>query len=1095
MRASLLNNSKDKDDNGSQKKPDHGNRSALTKRWREFEYIVKEILTEALESSNLKIVQNVLTPGKKDRGRDVDIVIVNNSNDKITLTAEAKLRKGSELVLKDFASSLLYFIFNKSNLHCIITNTKFSPACLEIYDIVNNRKSIRSNKKLKYFDATALKKYLYDSRIRERLEKVEIVVADKNKINNKTLIHTLNLLKGNICSSTTDLEPTDSPICSIISTINEFSRNNITTIKFDKDTEDCKEKALSLLNTNNSAIITIESQLDSLHNELIDDIIQNYRHGGIVELNLQRYDEFESLYLDLFSQIYGFNLSEMFIKLRKNKIKISNLKTAINDVPKYIVQILNDKNITSYDKKKFFYFLLNEKLERTLIVFRNIQQGRPDIVKEIINILKKIDLSNISAIIDYEQDYFYRDENNKISPVLDNTIKNILEYRFNGGQTISVRLSDLLIDRARDYLCALLPNREEIFYNTIIQNYGSKAHTLLDLSKQIGSIYTVQELNQYIQSNSNAGIIEYNSDINKKLMFLFKLMQGHVEKSLIVEFITQFFDALADSDLYLAIMTKANNMKNFSDCYNLSDFESGNNNCFAELNKEFMSDVVLNLIIENFNRENVHKILTTENELVWSCPISYIQLSDYTIVKICVFLLKYVQFDLLSEQNRECIKEIVYYYLLKNKNSTVLKYFAGNDEILNYFNIISLSVYLKAASSAMAICRKNMADYLIIGILKRCLCSIPNKYPYISKLINYKFALIKLQQKYCLKDITQLLDESKELIDKINDSNNKIKVDIRANLLVAISKFRYHLLSQKLDYKEAFSTIRSALAISPNDYILLHYKAICLKELYGYPRALQSYRKSIKLFNQDSSEAHFLNACYYANTAANLVKTDIIKSICLIDKAIARAEKYGDRELTLWVGGDKLYYELKLANKEKAKLSDDFYKRMNYYRSESDHNAYFTDLARALNIEGIALIYNGNFDSAAVCFEKAFNFSISDAISFIQITVNTNYLLMCTKKQHIPDHAWEYQIEALIQKKDFFIHKLTNRNNLREEPNYAVLVCTLYIAQIFNKEAEFNEIVNLYNEILSEFYFENQIILKEHLIDSFFYGDMVAIHF
>ena len=219
-----MNKRNNKKDSNSQIKPNHGNKSALTKRWREFEYIVKEILTETLENSNLTIVQNILTPGKKDRGTDVDIVIINNSDDRIALTAEAKLRKGSELVLKDFASSLLYFIFNKSNLHCIVTNAKFSPACLEIYDIVNNRKSIRSNKILKFFDATALESFLRESRIRERLEKVEIVVEDKNKISNRTLIATLNLLQDNIHTSTTEVESADSSIRSIISTINEFCK-------------------------------------------------------------------------------------------------------------------------------------------------------------------------------------------------------------------------------------------------------------------------------------------------------------------------------------------------------------------------------------------------------------------------------------------------------------------------------------------------------------------------------------------------------------------------------------------------------------------------------------------------------------------------------------------------------------------------------------------------------------------------------------------------------------------------------------------------------------------------------------------------------
>ena len=55
-------------------------KNKLTEKWREFEYIVKEIVTETLEKSDVIIIDNILTAAQKDRGVDISITVSNKLN-------------------------------------------------------------------------------------------------------------------------------------------------------------------------------------------------------------------------------------------------------------------------------------------------------------------------------------------------------------------------------------------------------------------------------------------------------------------------------------------------------------------------------------------------------------------------------------------------------------------------------------------------------------------------------------------------------------------------------------------------------------------------------------------------------------------------------------------------------------------------------------------------------------------------------------------------------------------------------------------------------------------------------------------------------
>lgn len=98
------------------------------KNWKSFEIlavkIVKIQIEGILEYDNLEFHEDSV-PLTRDHGIDGQLHITLSGND-ITITVEAKLRSKGPLGLKEFASSIVNYFINLSDIHFVVTNVEFS---------------------------------------------------------------------------------------------------------------------------------------------------------------------------------------------------------------------------------------------------------------------------------------------------------------------------------------------------------------------------------------------------------------------------------------------------------------------------------------------------------------------------------------------------------------------------------------------------------------------------------------------------------------------------------------------------------------------------------------------------------------------------------------------------------------------------------------------------------------------------------------------------------------------------------------------------------------------------------------------------------
>ena len=94
--------------------------------------IFKEKLTENV------ITHKSVTKETRDKGVDAYLIFnIKNSSINHTCTVEAKLRTSNVLSLKDFATSILYYLINNSIKHYIVTNVTYSSDAIKCIQRIN----------------------------------------------------------------------------------------------------------------------------------------------------------------------------------------------------------------------------------------------------------------------------------------------------------------------------------------------------------------------------------------------------------------------------------------------------------------------------------------------------------------------------------------------------------------------------------------------------------------------------------------------------------------------------------------------------------------------------------------------------------------------------------------------------------------------------------------------------------------------------------------------------------------------------------------------------------------------------------------------
>lgn len=157
--------------------------------WREFEHFALRVVEIKVQES---IVYDEMvawrTSDTNDQGVDGQILLAAAKGD-LHITVEAKLRKGGGLSLKDFASSIVNYLVESSDIHFIVTNVRFTKDAYRILDVVNSD----SRFSLNYLDCHALCDYADKHSELERLfpalmENIRIEAAKNTPLPRKSRV-------------------------------------------------------------------------------------------------------------------------------------------------------------------------------------------------------------------------------------------------------------------------------------------------------------------------------------------------------------------------------------------------------------------------------------------------------------------------------------------------------------------------------------------------------------------------------------------------------------------------------------------------------------------------------------------------------------------------------------------------------------------------------------------------------------------------------------------------------------------------------------------------------------------------------------------
>lgn len=148
--------------------------------WKGFEILAVKIVKIQIEGilkyDNLEFQEDKV-PITRDHGIDGQLHITLRGND-ITITVEAKLRSKGPLGLKEFASSIVNYFINLSDIHFVVTNVEFSE---DAQNILNSIQRKREKYCLNYIDGSLIQKSIkeinYDDCNPEQKKQLEDLVT------------------------------------------------------------------------------------------------------------------------------------------------------------------------------------------------------------------------------------------------------------------------------------------------------------------------------------------------------------------------------------------------------------------------------------------------------------------------------------------------------------------------------------------------------------------------------------------------------------------------------------------------------------------------------------------------------------------------------------------------------------------------------------------------------------------------------------------------------------------------------------------------------------------------------------------------------
>ena len=309
------------------------------KYWKSFEIlavkIVKIQIQGILEYDNLEIHEDSV-PLTRDHGIDGQLHIILQGND-ISITVEAKLRSKGPLGLKEFASSVVNYFINLSDIHFVVTNVEFSQDAQNILESIQKR---REKNCLNYIDGSLIqqniKKINYDDCTYSQIKQLRELVS--------------YFLKQNYSNTI--------PIQS--KKLEENVRKNFSENNYILPQHICEKNEICSLLKRSNCFLIVEGDKGIGKSYAINRVLENYsKKSSVISIDLSSEWSRQTLLLEITRELLQLDFSKILSLLSEADKQ---------DLNKQIVQSSNNEDDYLIALKQLLFFNTEEQINYNYLV-------------------------------------------------------------------------------------------------------------------------------------------------------------------------------------------------------------------------------------------------------------------------------------------------------------------------------------------------------------------------------------------------------------------------------------------------------------------------------------------------------------------------------------------------------------------------------------------------------------------------------------------------------------------------------------------------------------------------------------------------------
>ena len=536
--------------------------------WKGFEIlavkIVKIQIEGILEYDNLEFHEDSV-PLTRDHGIDGQLHITLKGND-ITITVEAKLRSKGPLGLKEFASSIVNYFINLSDIHFVVTNVEFSE---DAKNILNSIQKKREKYCLNYIDGSLIQKSIK-----------KINYDDCNHEQKKQLEELISYFLFFVYSNTIPMQCLK---------LQKNIKKRIVENTYILPQHICDEKEICRLLNRNNCFLIVEGDKGIGKSYVIDRALANYKENlSVISIDLSSDWSRQTLLLEITKELLQLDFSKLLMLLSEDEKKDLNNQILKNtkEEDDYLIALkqllffdIDEKTHYNYLVRTFFTNILDKTNISILLYLYNCNEVSMQVSNFFLNFLPAI-TDKIKTIIEVDNMPFIQSTDESIK-----FVRSLRQYSQGEISATTYSMYECNKDDALEYIIRnlRLSNSQDIA-NYIYYKYGCNLMVLTDVLDYINQngIKTKTEISKMplIQYGtfSNYLLEQYYKKIpdKQKKAFIWcsaiiELLDGHLNYELLIELedvldIDNIANILLDTPFFdetgTSIVVKNSNYKN-----------------------------------------------------------------------------------------------------------------------------------------------------------------------------------------------------------------------------------------------------------------------------------------------------------------------------------------------------------------------------------------------------------------------------------------------------------------------------------------------------------------------------------------------------